>query len=180
MPEFDLEKALAAAKERQTADDLARQDEATQELRKAIASTNDANVRLARAKEHETAVLTQIAMLTQLPESELKQSRLRTALDRLSEVVAEQGRYAEAASITPNFACREEYLLKDKALCDAAAGESAKRCDCADDVIESANGRTLIDPIQHVEDVYSPERNAVVPLMRCGKCGFLNLPYELT
>lgn len=176
MPEFDLEKALAAAKERQTADDLARQDEATQELRKAIASTNDANVRLARAKEHEAAVLTQIAMLTQLPETELKQSRLRTALDRLSEVVAEQGRYAEAASITPNFARREEYLLKDKALCDAAAAnDAAKRCDCADDVVESSSGRMLVDPIQHVEDVYSPSRNAIVSLMRCGKCGFLKI-----
>jgi tetratricopeptide (TPR) repeat protein len=106
--EFNLNKALQAISSRVTDEQRVEQDELNRQGRQRLAMNSFEN-RIARAKAQEKGILEQVDLLKQLPESFTKTNRMTTALDRLGELYAEQGRYEEAIEVSPSPERREHY-----------------------------------------------------------------------
>lgn len=170
---FNLNKALKSISERFEAEHKESHDTFNTELRGELGNRldpNSADARISRAKEQEKAILEQIAFLTQHPNSALKQNRLYNALNRLSELLAEQGRYDEAIEVCPEQARRDEYIQVRKAI----ERKDTDTCHCPDEkIVHPLVKDEIIQPAQMVVvDVVSAKHGAVKPLTVCRKCGF--------
>jgi hypothetical protein len=171
MQEFDLETALSAISARNTDEMRLEQERASREIVEKLGdrlNPNSAENRAARAKEQEKAILMQIALLTSEPDSELKQNRLFQALNRLSELLAEQGKYTEAVEVCPDFQRREYY----KFVSDAIDRPDDDFCDCPSDTYIS-DGKQRTSPAELKIDEIVVE-GKTKSLYQCRKCGLKN------
>jgi hypothetical protein len=169
MSDFDLNKALRAISSRVTDDQ--REEQAKLNARgRAMLAVNSMEYRVSLAQAQEQAVLEQINLLEALPDSQLKNDRISVALDRLSELYAEQGRYEEAIEVTPNEARREQFRLTLQAI-DRTDGQT---CNCPPEqfIDRKNNSNFKQSTMQNLGQVVSREHGRLVRLKVCRKCGF--------
>ena len=93
---------------------------------------------------------------------------------QLAEALAEQGKFADAAKIDPQY----------QAFADAVTRDDDEVCDCVPDTTElqgqNARGENvsqLIEiPNQFIAaEVYSEKHGKIVPLVKCAICGDINI-----
>jgi hypothetical protein len=167
---FDLAKALKSISANRDLDPMREQmAEATRVGRQRI-KQDSADQRIARAKAQELSILDSLEMLQTLPDSDLKTVRINNALGRLGELYAEQGRWAEAVSVTEDPARRAMYEETLAAITTPI--ESV--CECPDDIIFDHTKQTRIrqKAMQPVGQIVDDGR--LVTLKTCRKCGFSN------
>jgi rubrerythrin len=157
MADFNLQTALTAITARVDEADRAEREAKSRELAAAI-TNGHARARVMRAIEAERALTKQLVMLSQQPDGELKQIRLKNAINRLAEALAEQGRYGEAAEIVADDRKREEYEQLNGAL----QVPDDQACDCN-------------EPMLKIGELGMVGQNAVKHVYRCPKCGFENI-----
>ena len=94
-------------------------------------------------------------------------------LGRLAEALADQGRFSEAAATHPD-AKRAKELRKIQ---EAIERDDAEICDCKpEEVNDPVSNKKLRLPLENVVDeVFSPKHKRMMPLIRCNKCGDLNV-----
>lgn len=170
MDDFDLNKALKAISDRVTDEDRAEIEADRQTKLATIAASADQD-RVARAAEHEKSALEQIVMLSTFPEGELKNIRLTQTLNRLAEVLAEQGRYTEAIEVCPDDARRLEY----RAIKNAIERPDDEVCDCPDEQIVTRSGTIVSPAVMNMGTVYSDKHASMMPVMQCRICGDLQV-----
>ena len=162
--EFDINKALDAAQASRTPDELADEQKQNNLLRENLKENTNAN-RVATAIAQEDGVRAQITMLQGEPPSELRTTRLNIALDRLSELLADQGRYTEAIAITPNMARKAEFTR----ISEAIAKPNDEVCLCTDEQANSPRGMVTMPAIVSIATLADGRQ-----LTRCHKCGAMN------
>lgn len=173
MEEFDLEKALAAISQRITPEMREEERLAQAGLMEVIAPhiANDSfEQRVARAIEQEKSLLEQIAYLAGEEDGEVKQNRLYTLLNRLSEVLAEQGRFDDAIEVCPEAVRRAHYQM----LLEAVRVPDQQMCECPPDQITDALSRTTVSDRAQMEVETVVTQNGLRTLTVCRKCGFKN------
>lgn len=171
MTEFNLDTALTAINARNTDEMRTEQERVTREIVGKLGTRlnpNSAENRMNRASEQEKAILTQIALLTSEPESELKQNRLFQALNRLSELLAEQGNYADAVQVCPDAAQRAYY----QSVTAAITRPDDECCDCPADSYISDN-RQITSPAElKIDEIVVG--GVTKSLYQCRICGLKN------
>ncbi len=171
---FNQQKAMDAISERITpemrADDEQYQAEQRGMLKSRLGSPD---AKIANARASTLVVLKNIENLQKLPDSELKQSRLENAFNQLAELIAEQGKYADAACLTKDETKREYYRL----LIVAVVRPDSDSCGCPERIITDAKtGQQFREPAMHrMANVMSAKHGAVVGLFQCLTCGFQNV-----
>lgn len=167
---FNLDKAVRAASER----NKERQEELTEELNinTNLLDPNSKEAKLSRAREQEKDILTQIDNLKWV-RGQLKQTRLSQLLERLSELLAEQGKFSEASKVAVSDERRKYY----KSLVKAAEIPDDTVCDCQPEkIMDSVKKRELSVPTEQVlAEVYSEKHGEMKNLVKCVKCGLLNI-----
>jgi hypothetical protein len=171
MSDFDLKKALRAIANRFTFERRLEQEELSKQGRARLAANSMEN-RIALAEAQEISVRETIHLLEGEPESDLKQQRLTTALDRLSELFAEQGRYEEAIEVTPNDARREHF----QQILSAIQNIDGETCDCPPEMIVDRKKNTNFrqPAMQNLGQVVSLDHGRLVRLKVCRMCNFVN------
>lgn len=157
-PVFDIDAALGAISKRFA-------EEYKEDFDKTQKSFTPSDQRILRAQAQEADIAAQIVMLAQEPDSEAKQHRLYQALDRLSELIAEQGEYTRAANVTPNGERKEHF----NRIAEAIGIDDKNWCQCSD---ETVNGVSRSRE-QMLGEVYHANRTKT--LYRCRACGFMNV-----
>jgi hypothetical protein len=157
MADFNLQAVLSAIHARETDQDRAERERQSRLLAEAV-SKGTARDRVLRAIQLEKTTQAQLVWLSQQPETELRQMRLKNAINRLAEALAEQGRYGEAAQIVADDAKREEYEQLNGAL----QVPDDQKCDCRESMVK-------------VAELGMPGKNGVKNVDRCPTCGFENI-----
>jgi hypothetical protein len=124
------------------------------------ASQTPAEQRIARAMMAEDAIRKNLALL--LPGSDAH----RATEIELAEVLAEQGKFREAAAINPEF---EKFVT-------AVDRPDDEFCDCPPDTAQGRNAQGAVTvPVPNTFVAYEvPKDGKIVPLVQCAKCGHLN------
>jgi len=164
MEQFRLASALAAIEKR-------RQESAVDPpVQRQIDPASSAE-RIARAKAFEKDIRAQIVFLETLPNGPLKTARMQKALDRLGELAAEQGSFAEAATISRTTERRHHY----QAIVDAIEVDDAETCQCPDErIIDRRQGVEFLQPAMLPIDTLVVPGGGTRQLFRCSKCGYQN------
>ncbi len=144
-----------------------------EEMQKALAPHIDPETpenRIARAQANEIAVVEQIEMLRNEPNTELKRTRLDTAFNRLGEIYAEQGKYHKAIEVTKDAVRRKAYrdILK------AIERPDDQVCKCESRQFFDGKTETTINPTFIADSVISEKHGGVVQVHKCATCGFMN------
>lgn len=172
MPEFNLDQALSAISARNTEEMRAEQERATREIVEALGdrlNPNSVENRIKRAQVQEKDILLQIALLTNehhsgLVQSPIREARLVQALNRLSELLAEQGKYAAAVEVCPDAERRAFY----QSLTAAIVRPDDEFCDCpADFYISGGKQTTSLAELKVDEIIVNGETKS---LYQCRKC----------
>jgi len=168
MAEFSLDKALAAISERFTPEMREEQRKLTRE-RIGRLDPNSRAAKRRRFKRHETIVLAQIAELKPLPDSELKQVRMKNLLNRLAEALSEQGDFAGAIAVSQS----PDHIAEFTSIKDAIKGSREITCDCP--VVRARVGRDIValNPRFKVKTIET--REGPRSLIRCANCGAMNV-----
>jgi hypothetical protein len=98
---------------------------------------------------------------------------IKAQLARLADSYADQGRYAEAADTHPDTKRAKQY----REIHDAIERPDDEGCNCqSEDARDPTSGKTLRIPLENaIEEVFSHKHNRIMPLIRCNKCGKLNV-----
>lgn len=169
MAEFNLKKALKAIEASRTDEQVQEQD-ALNAVGRSGLDPSSPQERIARAKQFEDDIRAQIDFLVGEPDSEVKTMRLNTAFDRLGELLAEQGDYAQAAVISKTPERREHY----KQILKAINRPNDKVCKCEPDtIVDRANGVEFQSPASMIIEQIVDEDGNLLNLERCRKCGFM-------
>jgi hypothetical protein len=168
MSEFNLTKALNAIASRVTDEQREEQEKLNQAGRARLLANSMEN-RISLAKAQERSVLEQIDLLQTLPESFTKTVRLNNALDRLGELYAQQGKYANAIEVTPTVERRRQYQL----ILDAIDRPDTEVCDCPPEtIINRKNNTNFKQPMmQRMTNIVSLKHGREVTLKVCRSCG---------
>lgn len=171
---FSVESALKAANKRITEQEKAAAAEFQAEMRDNLGSLTDPNSvesRLARSKQQEKAIIEQIEFLKWKPNNELKENRLNQALNRLAELVAEQGRFSEASKIAVDAERRTYY----KSLAKAAEIPDETNCQCPPEKVFDAKTRAeiTVQPEMILAEVVADGQ--IKHLTYCRSCGLTNI-----
>ena len=170
MEKFDLKHVLNVIGSRVT--DEQRQEQAElNRIGRTRLNQNSVEQRISRAKAQEISVLDSIDMLRTLPDSELKTTRLNNALDRLGELYAEQGRYAEAVGVTRDERRRAVYERTLAAL----TTPDGSTCECPDEIVtdRKTNDRIRVPAMQRMGQIVSND-GRLVTLKTCRFCDYSN------
>ena len=167
---FDVSSAIRAA----TARNKERQEELSKEIsvNASLLDPNSKEARLNRAKTQEADILCQIEELKWVRGS-LKQTRLNQLLDRLSELLAEQGKYRDAFKVAVNPERKAYY----KSLIKASEIDDATKCECENEKIyDPIKKRELsVSPEMVLNEVYDEKSDSMKSLVLCRNCGLLNI-----
>lgn len=170
MSEFNLEKAVRAAALR----NKERQEEMTEELNvnASLLDPNSKEAKLSRAREQEKDVLLQIDALKWV-RGVLKNTRLNQLLDRLSELLADQGKYSEAVKVAIDPERKAYY----KSLVKATNIPDDTVCECEDEKLhDPVRKRDFTQSTELIlAEVYDEKSDSMKNLTKCIKCGFLNI-----
>jgi hypothetical protein len=170
---FDLSRALATIHSRVTDADREAQAKLNSDGRNLLSQKLVQN-RIAIARAQEKAVLANLGALNvTTPASELERRRIEMSLDRLSELYAEQGRYAEAVDVTPNPERRKWFEM----IKGAIDRDPAERCECPTETIinRKTNSSIRQSPFQKIANIYNPKTGRLGALHVCRACGFSNV-----
>ena len=119
-------------------------------------------VQVARGRDREHAIRANLVEIQ--PETDLH----RDTIVQLADALAEQGRYAEAAELDPQWRSTAEAIERD----------DGERCDCTDDADRIRVGNTVQEiEIPHAivaGEIFSDRHGGPVSLIRCVKCGHEN------
>lgn len=170
---FNLENALKAAnlRMREKNEEIASfSDEMRANL--GILDPNSQEAKLDRAKRQEADILSQIESLKWV-RGQLKQARLNQLFERLSELLAEQGKFVEASRIAVTDERREYY----KKLAHAAAIPDETTCNCQPEkMFDAIKKREILVPNEMIlAEVYSEHHGEMKNLVKCKVCGMLNI-----
>lgn len=175
-PEFNLALALDAADERITDEQRAENEQFQNEMHTRLASRIDPNSkegRIALAKSQEKDILAQIKFLQEQPDTLIRQNRMTQAFNRLGELLAMQGNYEMAKTVSIDGAKREHYA----AIHDAIERDDDEICSCQGERI--TNPKTGDNFIQSktmvLDEVYSEKHNSIRPLTLCRECGLMQV-----
>lgn len=167
---FNLDSALSAARER----NKERQEEMVKDLTvsASLLDPNSKEARLNRAKTQEADILCQIEELKWV-RGQLKQVRMAQLLDRLSELLAEQGKYREAAKVAVNKDRKAYY----KSLIKASEIDDSTKCNCPDEKqFDPIRNREIsVSPELILAEVYDEKSDSMKHLTKCINCGLLNI-----
>jgi hypothetical protein len=127
--------------------------------------------KVAFARNRETAIRAGIESL--LSSSDENRAELvDREMERLAEVLAEQGRYGEALLVAPEGARAGEY----RSLIEAIERPDTEECGCPDEVNEQQGPHPIRLPRHYVHDhVWSYKHQKEMPVIRCSLCGHLNV-----
>jgi len=167
---FNLQTALKLANARMK--DEQERRESDLRVNTGLLDPNSKEARLSRAKEQEKAVLDQIEALKWV-RGQLKQHRLNQLFERLSELLAEQGKFVEASRIAVSDERREYY----RSLAHAAAIPDETTCQCQPEKIyDAVKKRELTVPNEQIlAEIYSEHHGEMKTLVKCRNCGLLNI-----
>lgn len=91
---------------------------------------------------------------------------------RRAQELALMGRYDLAAQETPDPAYRDHYMK----ILDAVFRDDGESCECPKEVRGSGEHTKISVPSQHIaEEIYSIKHARLMPVLRCGTCGDLNV-----
>ncbi len=142
------------------------------------AKQSPAEERYAQAMLQEKAIR---ANLEAINEAEHPEAYQQTLL-QLAEVLADQGKFDEALSVTAGV--DDEAATHYQQLANGVAMDDEETCDCPPETttLQERNARgeavttTVEIPTEFVAgEVYSAEKGKVVAIMKCSKCGFTNI-----
>lgn len=147
-----------------------------EEVRQALhgrVQANQEEARLIRGIHAERAARATLDVLAKEKRRKGRSEAVKLHLAKLADAYAEQGRYTEAAKLHPVKARAKEYSAIEAAI----SRRDTDSCKCVgDEVTDPVSGKTLHIPnVNHVIDVYSIKHKRMMPLIRCEKCGHLNV-----
>jgi hypothetical protein len=168
MTDFNLDKALHAISSRVT-DEQREEQEKMNHAGRLVLAANSMERRVSLARAQEQGILEQIRLLETLPESHLRTNRISAALDRLSELYAEQGRYEEAIEVTPNEERRAQY----QQILNAIERPDHELCECPPETMinRKTNAQIKQPMMQRLGSVVSLKHGHLVTLKVCRACG---------
>lgn len=158
---FDLDTALAAIRSRN-------RDMGIEPLSAVKVDRDTSDQRRARSRQLERDILSTIDFLQAQPDSELKATRLTGALDRLGELLAEQGRYQSAIDVTRDPARKAQYAR----ILESIERPAEEMCGCVDDKATTKQGVITLPARIIAEKVVKDDQEMGLEL--CTKCGFSN------
>lgn len=167
---FNLDSALTAANARR---DLHEEERRQAEMRHALSSILDPDskgAKLARAKQLEDDVLFQLEQL-KWQRGVLKHTRQLQLLERLSELLAEQGKIKEAIQVCPDGE-RKAYYQK---LLKAYEIDDDTTCDCGTERTVGKNREIVQSNEMILDRVYDPDSDSMKSLTLCRKCDLMNV-----
>lgn len=158
-----------------TPEQQAESDRIQAEVRQALhgrVQANQKEARLVRGIHTENATRATLQALSIQTRRKGRSEAVNLQLARLADALADQGRYEEAATAHPAKKRAKEYLAIQAAI-DRPDDDV---CNCPPtEVRDPATGKTLLIPAQNkIEEVYSKKHEAIVPLVVCSKCPWMN------
>lgn len=129
-------------------------------------------------QQYARAILVEPTIRMNLMQLEKGSEAYKQTMLQLAENLSEQGRFKEAITTATRYA-DEVTLDQYRSLQAALEADDNETCDCPDDKYRNKD----VPGSFIAGEVFSEKHNKVMPIVRCGKCGFSNIrtpPANLT
>lgn len=132
---------------------------------------NPIEARLLRADAIKRSTRAQLQHLYSQPEA--NPLHVRTAEAQMAEALAMEGNYQSAAVLHPD----DEQSARFEAIAEAIERDDDGRCNCpVTSAHDATSNRTITLPPDTIEEmVFSQKHKKIMPLVRCTRCGDLNV-----